>query len=396
MSEESNIYGVFVHPEQKFVRGEGVNLFDETGRAYLDFTTGIAVNSLGHAHPHLVEALREQAQTLWHTSNIFAVPGQQKLAKRLCDNSFADKVFFTNSGAEALECAFKTARHYQFSRGNEERINIVTVQGAFHGRTLATIAAGGQEKYLEGFGPKTAGFIQIPFGDIEALKASVDDRCCAIALEPVQGEGGVRPFDRAFLQLARDLCDEHALPLIYDEVQTGIGRSGRLFAYELTGIEPDIMALAKGLGGGFPVGACLAREEMAASMTLGTHGTTFGGNPLAMSVANAVLDVILEDGFLDHVSQMAGQLTQILAEMLDTYPDLLEEIRGEGLLRGIKCKVPNVEVVNALREKGLLVVGAGDNVVRFLPPLIVTSEDLSAAQSCMHEAFNALTANPSS
>lgn len=390
MSEESNIYGVFAHPEQTFVRGSGVNLFDETGRSYLDFTTGIAVNCLGHAHPHLVAALREQADTLWHTSNIFSVPGQQRLAKRLCDNSFADKAFFTNSGAEALECAFKTARHYQFAKGQENRINIVTVQGAFHGRTLATIAAGGQEKYLEGFGPKTSGFIQIPFGDIDALKEAVDENCCAIALEPVQGEGGIRPFERKFLQLARDLCDEYDLPLIYDEVQTGIGRSGHLFAYELTGIEPDIMALAKGLGGGFPVGACLAREAMAVSMTPGTHGTTFGGNPLAMAVANAVLDVVLEKGFLDHVNQMAGQLTQILSEMLDTYPDLLEEIRGEGLLRGIKCKIPNTEVVTALRESGLLVVGAGDNVVRLLPPLIISREDLSAAQACMHDALSKL------
>ena len=391
MSEDSHIYGTFVHPEEYFERGEGVRLFDQNDIEYIDCTSGIAVNALGHAHPHLVNALKEQAEKLWHVSNLFKVPGQEKLAGRLCDHTFADSVFFTNSGGEALECAIKTARRYHYSRGDEKRINILTFEGAFHGRTIATIAAGGQEKYLEGFGPKAPGFISLPFGDHDALHAAVDEETAAILIEPIQGEGGIRSVPHQCLRGLRELCDEQGILLIYDEVQTGVGRTGKLFAHEWAQTaEPDIMAIAKGIGGGFPVGACLARKEVADCMTAGTHGTTFGGNPLAMAVGNAVLDVVLEDGFLEHVEDMAKTLRQQLAEMVDHYPDLLEDVRGAGLLQGIKCKIPNTDVIAALRKHRLLAVPAGDNVVRFAPPLVITSEELRDVRSRMVEALEEL------
>jgi len=396
MENTSNLFDTYVYPEQQFVRGAGVRLFDENGRDYLDFSSGIAVNALGHAHPHLVSALKHQAENLWHTSNLFAIPGREKLADRLCQNSFADKVFFTNSGAEALECAIKTTRHYHFERGDSERINILTFEGAFHGRTLATIAAGGKQQYLQGFGPKTQGFIQLPFGDVKAVDAAIDENTAGILIEPIMGEGGIREHSNEFLRHLRRKCDEHNIVLIYDEVQTGIGRTGKLFAYQWSGVEPDVMALAKGLGGGFPMGACLARAAIAASMTVGTHGTTFGGNPLAMAVANAVLDVVLEDGFLDHVNKMSGRFKQNLSEFLDTYPDLFDEIRGEGLLLGLKCKIPNTQITVALRDHGVLVVPAGDNVIRLLPPLIINEEELKETCQRMKEAFNELSQSANS
>ncbi len=363
----------------RFVKGEGVWLIDENGNRYLDFAAGIAVNSLGHSHPRLVDALKSQAENLWHVSNLYEVPGQEELSKKLTDNSFADKVFFTNSGAEALECAIKTARRYQYVSGHPERYRIITMEGAFHGRTLATIAAGGQAKYLEGFGPKVEGFDQVPFGDLDAVKAAINEETAGILVEPVQGEGGLRPLPLETLRALRELCDQHGLMLIFDEVQCGCGRTGRLFAHEWAGILPDIMAVAKGIGGGFPLGACLATDEAAKGMTVGTHGSTYGGNPLAMAVGNAVIDVMLEDGFLEHVSDMANLFKQGLASLVDCYPQVFAEVRGSGLLSGIKCVIPNLEVVSRLRDHKILSVGAGDNAVRLIPPLTVTADEIRLA-----------------
>lgn len=370
------LYDVFSRIPLAFERGEGVWLETTDGERFLDFAAGIAVNSLGHAHPHLVAALSNQAAKLWHVSNLYDIPDQRRLGERLAANTFADKVFFTNSGAEALECAIKTARRFHYAAGQPDRFRIITFEGAFHGRTLATIAAGGQKKYLEGFGPKVEGFDQVPFGDLEAVKAAIGPETAGILVEPVQGEGGLRPASAAFLAGLRALCDEHGLLLIFDEVQCGVGRTGRLFAYQWSGIAPDIMAIAKGIGGGFPVGACLATTEAAAGMTAGVHGTTFGGNPLAMAVGNAVLDVVLEDGFLEEVQRKALLMKQGLAAVADEFPDVIGEIRGQGLMLGLKCVVPNTSVQAALREQKLLSVGAGDNVVRLLPPLTITDAEI--------------------
>jgi acetylornithine/N-succinyldiaminopimelate aminotransferase len=375
----------------RFERGEGVWLITDKGDRYLDFAAGIAVNSLGHAHPHLVKALTSQAEKLWHVSNIYEIPGQQKLGQRLVDATFAHKVFFTNSGAEALECAIKTARRYHYVNGHPERYRIITFEGAFHGRTLATIAAGGQAKYLEGFGPKVDGFDQVPFGDEKALKAAITSETAGILIEPVQGEGGLRAASEEQLRALRKLCDEHGLLLILDEVQTGMGRTGKLFAHEFAGITPDIMAVAKGIGGGFPMGACLATSEAAKGMTAGVHGTTYGGNPLAMAVGNAVLDVVLADGFLDHIQQMALVFKQGLASIVDRYSDVVSEVRGRGLLTGLKCVVPNTVFVQALRDEHLLSVAAGDNAVRLLPPLIVTEEELREGLARIEAACERLT-----
>ncbi len=393
MAQVKHTYDTYAPPDIEFVRGEGARLFDNEGRDYLDCAAGIAVNSLGYAHPHLVETLKGQADGIWHLSNLYPIPAQKRLAERLCAATFADRVFFTNSGAEAMECAIKTARRYHYSNDAPERVKILTFEGAFHGRTLATIAAGGQEKYLEGFGEKTPGFISLPFGDEKALKAAVDGETAAILLEPIQGEGGIREFSGQFLRDLRELCDQEGILLIFDEVQTGIGRTGKLFAHQWFDVEPDIMASAKGLGGGFPVGACLAREEVAAPMVVGTHGSTFGGNPLAMAIGNAVLDVVLEDGFLDTVNAMATLFKQNLAEMVDTYPELLEDVRGNGLLMGMKAKVPNTDLIAAMREHGLLVAGAGDNVVRLVPPLIVNEEDVREVRNRMIAALNEVKNN---
>ncbi len=375
MVEASPLYQTYMRAPLRFERGEGVWLVTEGGERYLDFAAGVAVNSLGHAHPHLIEALTTQAGKVWHLSNLYDVPGQERLGRRLTEATFADRVFFTNSGAEALECAIKTARRYQFVKGHPERFHIITFEGAFHGRTIATIAAGGQEKYLEGFGPKAPGFDQVPFGDLDAVKAAITEETAAILIEPVQGEGGLRTASNEFLRALRQICDDNGLLLVLDEVQCGVGRTGKLFAHEWAGITPDIMAVAKGIGGGFPLGACLATEEAASGMKAGTHGSTYGGNPLAMAVGNAVLDVVLADGFLDHVRDVALIFRQGLASLKDRYPDIIEEIRGEGLMLGIKAKVPNTDLLMAMREEHVLGVPAGDNVIRLLPPLIVTVEE---------------------
>lgn len=375
MAAVTPLYQTYNRAPMRFERGEGVWLFTEQGERYLDFAAGVAVNSLGHAHPHLVGALKDQADKVWHLSNLYDVPGQEELGRRLTEATFADRVFFTNSGAEALECAIKTARRYHYAKGNPERFHIITMEGAFHGRTLATIAAGGQEKYLEGFGPKAPGFDQVPFGDLKAVKAAMSEATAAILVEPVQGEGGIRPIPVEMLRALRALCDEHGLLLILDEVQCGVGRTGKLFAHEWAGIAPDIMAVAKGIGGGFPLGACLATAEAAEGMKPGTHGSTYGGNPLAMAVGNAVLDVVLAEGFLDHVRDVALVFRQGLASLKDRYPDIIEDIRGEGLMLGIKAKVANTDLLMAMRAEHLLGVPAGDNVIRLLPPLTVTAEE---------------------
>jgi acetylornithine/N-succinyldiaminopimelate aminotransferase len=375
-----------------FVRGEGARVFTEAGDSYLDFGAGVAVTSCGHAHPHLVEALTTQAQKIWHTSNIYQMPGQDRLAQRLIDNTFADTVFFCNSGAEALECSIKMARRFHHANGHPERNTIITFDGAFHGRTLATIAAGGQEKYLEGFEPRMGGFLQLPFGDHAALEAAISPSIAGILIEPVQGEGGIRPVPTQCLKGLRELCDKHGILLIFDEVQTGVGRTGTLFAHEASGITPDIMAVAKGIGGGFPLGACLATERAASGMAPASHGSTFGGNPLATAVGNAVLDVVLADGFMDNVKSMALLLKQKLAELKDTYPDVIEDIRGQGLMIGIKCKVPNTKFQAAALQEKLLTIAAGDNVVRLLPPLIITTADVQEAFTTLDRACRALSA----
>ena len=390
----SALYETFARAPLSFERGEGSWLIAADGQRYLDFAAGIAVNSLGHAHPHLVAALTEQAGKLWHVSNLYEIPGQRRLGERLVEATFADKVFFTNSGAEALEAAIKTARRHHYVNGNPERFRTITFEGAFHGRTLATIAAGGQAKYLEGFGPKADGFDQVPFDDIDAAEKAITPGTAAILLEPVQGEGGVRTFPAESLKRLRALCDKHGLLLIFDEVQCGIGRTGKLFAYEWSGVAPDIMAIAKGIGGGFPMGACLATDAAAVGMTAGVHGTTFGGNPLAMAVGNAVLDVVLEDGFLDDVTRKSLLIKQGLASVADEFPGVIEEVRGTGLLLGLKCRVPNVALNAALREQHLLTVPAGDNVIRLLPPLVVTDDEIRDALDRIRAGAAALSAAP--
>ena len=386
----SHVLPTYARVDLAFERGEGAWLTAVNGERYLDFTGGVAVNALGHAHPHLVAALTEQAQKVWHVSNLYRIPQAERLAERLCAHSFADLVFFTNSGAEAMEAAIKMARKYQAASGRPERYRIITFEGAFHGRTLATIAAGGQKKYLDGFGPPVDGFDQVPFGDLEAVKRAITAETAGILLEPVQGEGGVRVFPLSFLRALRELCDRHQLMLVFDEVQTGIGRTGDLFAYQRSGITPDIMGIAKAIGGGFPIGACLATAEAAKGMTAGTHGSTFGGNPLATAVGNAVLDVVLEPGFMDHVRRIAVLLRQRLAEIKDRYPGVIDEVRGEGLLIGLHAVPPAGELVDALRAEKMLTVAAGDNVVRLLPPLIVSEDEIAEAVARIERACAAL------
>ena len=375
-----------------FERGEGAWLIGDDGQRYLDFGGGIAVNALGHAHPHLVEALTVQAGKVWHVSNLFQIPEGERLGRRLVDATFAEVAFFANSGAEANEAAIKMARKYHAAGGYPERYRIVTFEGAFHGRTLATIAAGGQQKYIEGFGPKVDGFDQVPVGDLEALEAAIGPETAALMIEPIQGEGGVRAIGNEVLRRLRGICDERGLLLILDEIQTGVGRTGRLFAHEWAGIAPDIMTVAKGIGGGFPLGVCLATAEAARGLTHGTHGTTFGGNPLAMAVGNAVLDVVLSDGFLDHVQRVGLTLKQRLAELVDRHPRVFAEIRGQGLMLGLKLNVLNTEFAAAARAERLLVIPAGDNVVRLLPPLIVTDDDVAAAVERLDAAASELEA----
>jgi acetylornithine/N-succinyldiaminopimelate aminotransferase len=361
----------YARNELTFERGEGAYLYATNGKKYLDFASGVAVTALGHCHPHLVKALTEQAQRLWHCSNLFQIEGQKRLAQRLVDATFADTVFFCNSGAEAVECAIKMARKFHAETGHPEKYRLIACTGSFHGRTLATLAAAGNEKYLTGFGPPAPGFDHVAFGNLNEMRAAITHETAGILVEPVQGEGGLATAPEGYLAGLRAICDEFGLLLVYDEVQCGMGRTGKLFAHEWAGAPPDILATAKGLGGGFPVGACLATERAAVGMKAGSHGSTFGGNPLAMAVGNAVLDVLLTDGFLANVERMARLLHRRLAAIAAEYPEVVAEIRGQGLLAGFKCAVPNTEMVDRLRAGGLLAVGAGDNAVRLLPPLVI-------------------------
>ncbi len=375
----SAIVPTYARADLTFERGDGSWLTTVEGQRYLDFGAGIAVVSLGHSHPHLVETLTRQGEKLWHTSNLFQMPEGERLARRLADASFADLVFFANSGAEANEAAIKMARRRQYVDGHGERYRILTFEGAFHGRTLATIAAGGQAKYLEGFGPKVDGFDQIAITDLKAVEAAITPETAAIMIEPIQGEGGVRAVPPAFLRGLREICDARDLLLIFDEVQTGVGRTGKLFAYEIVGVTPDILTSAKGLGGGFPVSACLATADAARGLSAGVHGTTFGGNPLAMAVANAVLDVVLAPGFLENVERLGLLAKQKLAGLADAHPKIIEEVRGQGLLLGLKLRVPPGDFAALAREQRLLSIPAGDNVLRLLPPLTVSDAELDEA-----------------
>ena len=379
----SPLLPVYKRQAISFERGEGPYLFDKAGRRYLDFGSGIAVTLLGHAHPHLVAALKGQAEKLWHCSNLYVIEPQQELAERLVAHSFADTIFFCNSGAEALECAIKMARRFHHSRGQPERYRIVTFEGAFHGRTMATISAGGQDKYLDGFRPGLEGFDAVPLGDLSAVERAIGPGTGAVLVEPVQGEGGIRVPEPGFLEDLRRLCDDHDLLLIFDEVQTGMGRSGRLFAYQWTRAVPDIMTLAKGLGGGFPLGACLATARAASGMAPGSHGSTFGGNPLACAVGNAVLDVLLEEGFLERVQAISELLLRRLRQLKEAYPGIVQEVRGSGFLLGLRVAPVNADFSASLMERGLVTVPAGENVVRILPPLIIGESEVDEAMQSL-------------
>jgi acetylornithine/N-succinyldiaminopimelate aminotransferase len=370
---------VYSRTKVAFERGEGVRLYSTEGEEYLDCLAGIAVNALGHCHPKLVAALKAQADRLWHVSNIFRIPGQEELAARLTQHSFADVCFFTNSGTEAVELALKAARKYQHACGRAEKIDIIGFEGAFHGRTYAAVYAAGNKSYTEGFGPDLPGYVNLPFGDIEAVKAAIGPTTGAILIEPVQGEGGARVASDSYLRELRRLCDENDLLLIYDEIQCGLGRTGKLFAYEHSGVEPDIMTVAKALGGGFPVGACLATAEAAKGMVFGTHGSTYGGNPLAMAVALAAVDELVKPELLDHVNKLTGYFTQQLEGLRSRYPDVILEMRGKGLLIGLKLGVNNRTFMQLARDQRLLIAGGGDNCVRLLPPLIMTEEEAREA-----------------
>ncbi|WP_333586470.1 aspartate aminotransferase family protein [Phenylobacterium sp.] len=386
--------GVYNRAPLAFERGEGARLFTADGEAYLDCMAGIAVNALGHAHPRLVQAVKDQAEKLWHVSNIFKIPGQEALATRLCAETFADVVFFTNSGAEAVECAIKTARKYHWARGNPERIDIIGFEGSFHGRTVAAVNASGNKSYLEGFGPPLPGFVQLPYGDHEALRAAIGPTTAAIIIEPVQGEGGARALPVACMKGLRQLCDEHGILLIYDEIQCGLGRTGRLFAYDWADGEgdPDIMCVAKALGGGFPVGACLATIEAGAAMNVGSHGSTYGGNPLAMAVGLAAVDELAKPELMDHVREVAGYFTQQLSGLRDRYPDVVVDVRGKGLLIGVKLATPNREFMQHARDQHLLIAGGGDNCVRLLPPLTLTLDEAREAIARFERACEAARA----
>ncbi len=381
---------VFARVDLAFERGEGCWLTATNGDRYLDFASGVAVNALGHCHPHVVEAITEQAQKVIHVSNLYRIPEGERLAERLCEMSFADYVFFANSGAEAMEGVIKLVRKHQSASGHPERYRIITFEGCFHGRTLATLAAAKNKKHLDGFGPPVEGFDQVPLGDIEAVKRAIGPETAGILIEPLQGEGGVRMAPPQFFRELRALCDEKGLLLAFDEVQTGIGRLGEMFGYQKLGVTPDVMGLAKGLGAGFPIGAVLATAEAANGMTPGTHGSTFGGNPLAVAAGNAVLDEVTKPGFLDHVRQMALLFKQRLAEIKDRHPGVIEEIRGEGLLIGMKAKVPAGELIDATRAEKLLSVAAGDNVARLVPPLIVTEAEVADAMARLDRACAAI------
>jgi len=353
------------------VRGEGVYLYGEQGERYLDFAAGIAVNILGHSHPHLTKAIQEQAGTLMHVSNLYGSPQGEAFAKRLCDLTFADTVFFTNSGVEAVECAIKTARRYHYAKGNPHKHDLITFSNAFHGRTMATISATDQPKMIDGFAPLLPGFKVVEFNDLEAALGAIDENTAGFLLEPIQGEGGIRPATREFLAGLRAACDEHDLMLVFDEVQCGVARTGQLYGYQHYDVVPDIMASAKGIGGGFPMGACLASEKAAAGMVIGTHGSTYGGNPLAMAAGQAVFDIVAKEEFLADVRQKGERLRQALEQMIPNHDHIFDSVRGVGLMLGIKMKTDSRSFVNYLRTKGLLTVAAGDNVMRVLPPLTI-------------------------
>jgi acetylornithine/N-succinyldiaminopimelate aminotransferase len=390
MPVSSHLLPTYARVDLAFERGEGAWLYTASGERYLDFTSGVAVNALGHAHPKLIDALTEQAHKVWHVSNLYRIPQAERLAERLCAASFADVVFFCNSGTEAIEGSIKLARKYHAVSGRPERYRIVTFEGAFHGRTLAALAATGNKKYLDGFGPPVEGFDQVAFGDLEAVKKAIGPETAAILIEPVMGEGGVRVVPHDFLRALRKLCDDKGLLLVFDEIQCGMGRTGRLFAHEHSGVTPDIMALAKALGGGFPVGAFLATGEAAKGMTAGTHGSTFGGNPLAMAVANAAMDVLADSDFLYEVQMKAARLKQKLAELKDRYGSVIAEVRGEGLLIGLRMVPPAAQMVDELRAEKMLCPTAGDNVVRLLPPLIIGEEEIGEAVARVERACSRL------
>ena len=382
---ESHILPVYGPPEQNFVRGEGCWIWDDKGDKYLDCIAGIAVNALGHAAPVLVKALTEQAGKLWHTSNMFKIAGQEELAAKYTRDSFADVVFFTNSGTEAIEGALKTARKYHTANGNPERIDVIGFQGSFHGRSYAAINASGNPNYLEGFGPRLPGFHQAQFGDLDSVKALVGPTTAAVILEPVQGEGGVRAATDEFLRGLRKLADDNGFLIIFDEVQSGAGRTGKMWAHQWSGVTPDIMAVAKGVGGGFPMGAFLATKEAAKGMVKGVHGTTFGGNPLAMAVGNACYDELSKPEFLERVNAVSNQLGQALEGLKDRHPNLVVDVRGKGLLRGLKLKIDPKLIQEKLRDRKVLVGVAGDNVLRLAPPLVINESEIS-------EAINAIDA----
>jgi len=374
------------------VRGEGSYLYDENDNQYLDFMAGIAVNAFGHCHPYLVEALTKQANALWHTSNVFRIGNGERLATRLTANSFADHVFFANSGAEAIECAIKAARRYHYSNGDKSKQRIISLKGSFHGRTITTIAACKVPSHCEGFFEGDLGFDQAEHGDLDALQALMTEKTAAVLLEPVQGEGGVRPASDEYMKGVRKLCDEHGALLIVDEVQCGMGRTGKIFAYEHYNVTPDIMALAKGLGGGFPIGACLATKEVGDAMNFGTHGSTFGGNPMATAVGNAVMDLVLADDFLASVQHMSDYLQKGMLGLIDRYPTILDSVSGRGLMLGLKCKVENTQVFLGARERRLLLAKANNNMVRMLPPLNITEAQADQAIGIIADTCEALLA----
>ncbi len=393
---DSHIMPTYNRAELAFARGEGAWLETEAGEKYLDFGSGIAVNTLGHAHPKLNAALKAQSEKLWHVSNLYRIPEQEKLAAQLCDASFADMVFFTNSGAEAAEGMIKAMRKFHAVNGAPEKSTLIGFTGAFHGRTLAALAAAGNEAYLDGFGPAPQGFAHCPELSLSAVEKLIDETIAGILIEPVQGEGGVRDVGTAFLRDLRALCDRHGILLGFDEVQCGIGRSGKLFAHEWADVTPDVMAIAKGIGGGFPLGAVLSTKAVGSVMQPGTHGSTYGGNPLACAVGSAVMDEVNQSAFLENVQGLALYFRQHLARLIDENSDLFEDVRGRGLMLGLKCKVPNGEFVAALRDEKLLTVGAGENVLRILPPLNVTEAEIDFALNGLEAACKSVRANAAS
>ena len=386
----ASVLPTYARAPLNFVKGEGTWLIEADGRRFLDLGAGIAVNALGHAHPDLVQALSEQAQNLWHVSNLYEIPNQQRLADQLVSLTFADTVFFTNSGTESCELAVKMARKYWYEKGQPERVEIITFEGSFHGRSSAGIAAAGSEKMTKGFGPLLPGFVHLKWNDHDAIKAAITDKTAAIMIEPIQGEGGIRPVPEQCLKGLRDLCDEHGLLLIFDEVQCGVGRTGKLFAHEWAGIDPDIMMVAKGIGGGFPLGAVLASEDAAFGMTAGTHGSTYGGNPLGCAVGNKVLELVGDVAFLDEVVEKAAYFKAGLEDLVARHPNTFKSVRGKGLMMGLQCAVPNMDVVNAGYDALILTVPAGDNVVRFVPALTITKEEIDEALARLSSAAQSL------